>query len=331
MNIKFLKAGSGDGILISHQQNHILIDGGNDPNYLLTEIGKIYDAKEVINLLVITHHDDDHISGILTLLERVIKKDYGENFIREVIFNSPRKVYGNLTENISQSLSYKQAYQAENLILQINPLWDTCTNETAIKTYGNLRLRFLSPVQADLDIYSKTPGSYLTGDFKCDWNSSIKSLIPYITDDSQDKSIANRTTVVILAETTFQRVLLTGDVTPNHLSDILDRLAEEDGTERVRLDHIKLPHHGSYRSLSKLIIEKIDCKSFIISTNSKKHYLPNKRALIKILLYLKRNDEEIEFLFNYEEALNNLDISAQEQKKYRIKLTKNNQPYGVSI
>jgi beta-lactamase superfamily II metal-dependent hydrolase len=331
MVIKFLKAGSGDCILISHQKHNILIDGGNEPDYLLAEIGKIHDAKQHVNLLVITHHDDDHIKGILVFLERVVKKEYGEDFIKEVIFNSPRAIRNKLPEVKSQSLSYKQAYLAENLLLLLKTKWEICTEQTEIKTYGSLRLRFLSPLVADLDIYSKEPGAYLSSDFKCDWNSPIDTLTPYITDDSQDISVANRTSVVILAETDHQRVLLTGDITPDRFLSILEKLTTEASTERVRFDHIKLPHHTSYRSLNKAIIEKLDCKSFIISTNSKKYYLPNKRALIKILLYLKRADEETEFHFNYEEALNNLKITIQEQKKYRIKLTKNNQTYGVSI
>lgn len=331
MVIKFLKAGSGDCILISHQKHNILIDGGNEPDYLLAEIGKIHNARQHIDLLVITHHDDDHINGILVFLERAVKKEYGDDFIKEVIFNSPRVIQGKLPEVKSQSLSYRQAYVAENLLMQLNPKWEICSEQTEVKAYGSLRLRFLSPVTTDLDIYSQAPGAYLSSDFKCDWDSSIDTLVPYITDDSQDISVANRTSVVILAETDQQRVLLTGDVTPDRFNSILEKLATEEATDRVRFDYIKLPHHTSYRSLTKSIIEKLDCKSFIISTNSKKYYLPNKRALIKILLYLKRADEETEFSFNYEDALNNLKITIQEQKKYRIKLTKNNQTYGISI
>ncbi len=44
-----------------------------------------------------------------------------------------------------------------------------------------------------------------------------------------------------------------------------------------------MPHHGSYRNLNKFIVNNINCSQFIISTNSAKYYLPNKRAIIKIL------------------------------------------------
>ena len=48
MKIKFLKAGTGDSIVIKHAQYNIIIDGGNDSSYLLTEISKIKDRNECI-------------------------------------------------------------------------------------------------------------------------------------------------------------------------------------------------------------------------------------------------------------------------------------------
>ena len=63
MDIKFLKAGQGDSILISHNSHNILIDGGNDSYFLLKEIDAIKERKEVLDFVIITHHDDDHIKG----------------------------------------------------------------------------------------------------------------------------------------------------------------------------------------------------------------------------------------------------------------------------
>jgi hypothetical protein len=331
MQIKFLKAGSGDSILISHQTHHILIDGGNEPDYLLAQLTNIYASSQCIDLLVITHHDDDHINGILVFLERVVKREFGDHFIKEVIFNSPRAIHGTLPQINSQLLSYRQAYLAENLLEQINPTWEICNEDTRQKIFKDMTLHFLSPTQEDIDIYSNRPGAYLSSDFKCDWSVPIDDLVPFISDDSKDSGIANKTSVVIIAETPGRRVLLTGDVTPDRLLVILQKLCAKENKDRIKFDYVKLPHHGSYRSLTKSIIEKLDCHNFIISTNSSKYFLPNKRTLIKILLWLKRQDEDINFLFNYEEALLNLNVSPQEQKKYQIKLIKNNQSYGFGI
>ncbi|WP_294229699.1 MBL fold metallo-hydrolase [uncultured Chryseobacterium sp.] len=109
MEIKFLKAGSGDSILIQEGGHNILIDGGNDCKYLLQQVEKIYIKREKIDLLIVTHHDDDHIKGIIDLLSL---EKYHQNFILKVIFNSPRKYLGILPKAYdSRLLSYKQAYE----------------------------------------------------------------------------------------------------------------------------------------------------------------------------------------------------------------------------
>jgi metal-dependent hydrolase (beta-lactamase superfamily II) len=87
MEVKILKAGSGDSILIQHKKTNILIDGGNDSKYLISEIDNIYTNKEIIDLLIITHHDDDHIKGIIDLLNHINENKYNKEseFIKKVI------------------------------------------------------------------------------------------------------------------------------------------------------------------------------------------------------------------------------------------------------
>ncbi|SDQ01216.1 Metal-dependent hydrolase, beta-lactamase superfamily II [Mucilaginibacter sp. OK268] len=331
MDVKVLKAGSGDCILIQHQNHNILIDGGNDSVYLLIQIDEIYKKGQAIDLLIITHHDDDHIKGIIDLLKLVVDGKYGENFIRQAIFNSPRLISGKILPIDDRSLSYKQAHDVEDLLLKIQSKWTKTTNDTKPIVFEDLTLTFLSPISEDLDTYSQQTGAYLSSDFKCDWKSPMAVLERFIDDDSQDISLPNRTSIVILLECEGKRILLPGDTTPGRMEQIINKLAAESEHGRAAFDYVKLPHHASYRSLNKNIVEKIACTKFIISTNSKKHYLPNKRALLKIYKFLKREDEQIEFLFNYEESLNNLEITEAEKKKYRIKLTGNNRNYGIGI
>lgn len=331
MNVKFLKAGSGDCILIQHKGQNILVDGGNDPLYLRNEIATISSNNQHIDVLIITHHDDDHISGIIDLLKSDIAKDC-EGFIKRVIFNSPRKIQEKINIDKNNNLSYKQAFKVEELLHNLKYNWDSVNEDSDSIEIDGTKLRFLSPSTHDLQEYSENKGAYLAGDFKCDWNATMSALEKHIDDASLDKSQSNRTSIVMLLESSGQRILLTGDCTPDRLKIVLDKLIKEQGTgTSLELDYVKLPHHGSYRSLSKEILEKINCSKFIISTNSKKHFLPNKRAILKICNFMKRETDEIEFLFNYEEALNALQITDLERKKHRVKLTPNNRNYGISI
>lgn len=71
LRVDFLDVGQGDAILIrTPTRQNILVDGG--PNdQVLTELGKtlpLWDRK--INLVVATHLDADHITGLVTVLQR---------------------------------------------------------------------------------------------------------------------------------------------------------------------------------------------------------------------------------------------------------------------
>lgn len=331
MEIKFLKAGSGDSILIQHAGHNILVDGGNHSEYLLDQVIEIYKAGQVIDLLVITHHDDDHIKGIIDLLQKVVDGQFGDktNFVKQVVFNSPRVVTDKLN-NAENLLSYKQAYEVEELLIAMNQTWRICTEESEPINFDNLQLTFLSPSKSDVKEYGTKKGAYLSSDYKCDWSTKLDKLEKFVDDKSQDTSLYNRNSVVLDVQCDGKRILLTGDVTPDRLEQILKRMVSENGDQPIKFDYVKLPHHGSYRSLNKSIVESIDCENYIISTNSKRYFLPNKRAILKILKY-SLSDSEKTFLFNYHEAMTNLNITSSELRDYKITLTPNNREYGISI
>lgn len=331
MEIKFLKAGSGDSILIHHKKYNILVDGGNDSQYLLNEINAIYKKNEVIDLLVITHHDDDHIKGIIDLLQLVIKGDYGvpNKFVKKVFFNSPRIVLKKIPPEQNRLLSYRQAHQVEELLLKTNINWEKCTERTSLIQFDDLKLDFLSPSEDTIEKYSNNKGAYLTNDFRCDWNTSMYRLDKILTDKAQDRSLPNASSIVINLECDHKKILLTGDITPKRFETIIDKLVKENKDKPVYFDYIKLPHHGSYQSLNEKILRNINCSNYVISTDSKKNYHPNKRAILKVLKHKEKG--YFNFYFNYEEAMNSLNISLKEMKDYGFNLIANNEDYGISI
>ena len=73
MIIELLPALNGDCILVEYTPGHfILIDGGyvdTYQNYLLPRLKDIASRGGVIDVIVVTHIDGDHISGIIKLLE----------------------------------------------------------------------------------------------------------------------------------------------------------------------------------------------------------------------------------------------------------------------
>jgi len=331
MKIKFLKAGSGDSILVQHKTYNILIDGGNDSKYLIHEIDEIYKKSQVLDLLVITHHDDDHISGVIDLLNHVVENNYDDKgeFVKKVFFNSPRRILNKVSNDEAKYLSYKQAFEVEELLVKTKSEWLICNDKTDSIAFDDMMITILSPSNGDLEKYAHQKGAYLSSDFKCDWNSPLSKLEKYINDDSKDSSIPNRSSIVLKFQADERNVLLTGDITPDRFQVVLNQLYEENKNSPVKFDLIKLPHHGSYRSLTRQIIEKIECSNFVISTNSKKNYHPNKRALLKILKFSTRSKKQrINFIFNYEEAINSIEITKKEMKEFNFSLIPNNEKYG---
>jgi len=78
LSITFLDVGEGDAILIDDSfGNQILIDGGYDSQKLLTKLDKampFHDRR--IELVMLTHPDDDHLNGILSVLGRYQVKNF---------------------------------------------------------------------------------------------------------------------------------------------------------------------------------------------------------------------------------------------------------------
>ena len=73
MNIYMFPSLNGDCILVEYvASRYILIDGGYVDTYkafLLPKLVEIADNGGVIDVLVVTHIDRDHISGIIRMLE----------------------------------------------------------------------------------------------------------------------------------------------------------------------------------------------------------------------------------------------------------------------
>jgi len=72
LHVRFLNVGQGDAILITLPSGgHVLIDGGPSPQTLLSELGRampFWDHQ--VELVTLSHPDQDHLLGLLGLLEK---------------------------------------------------------------------------------------------------------------------------------------------------------------------------------------------------------------------------------------------------------------------
>jgi len=70
MQISFLDVGQGDSIVISHKRLQVLIDGGSEGKVLRERLGQVTSyGDRVVEVILPTHPDADHIGGFSGLLD----------------------------------------------------------------------------------------------------------------------------------------------------------------------------------------------------------------------------------------------------------------------
>ncbi len=72
LHVYFLDVGQGDAILVTAPDGRqILVDGGPSPTALLSELGDLLPFWDRdLDLVVLTHPDGDHVTGLIPLLDR---------------------------------------------------------------------------------------------------------------------------------------------------------------------------------------------------------------------------------------------------------------------
>lgn len=313
MVIEFLPAGTGDCIWISHNKKNVVIDGGKSAAAIKTRYDQM-PADENIDLLVVTHIDSDHIAGVIALVDKMRK--HGEmKRLKQIWFNFPKK-------EESDEYSVNEGNTLSTSLCQIEGLcWNNNTSQLIgdIVTIGEIRLHVLAPDHDVADEYKPKAPDEL-GVENAYWNVELKTLVENVDDDDLDEGAPNSQSIVILVECGDKRALLPGDCTPKELYKALQSYNSIKGMP-LKLDLMKLPHHGSLRNVTKDVLSEIECSDFVISTNvNEKYCFPNKWTIAKLICYRHNAEEKINVYFNYQEALDVLRITEEEQLKYNIQL-----------
>jgi beta-lactamase superfamily II metal-dependent hydrolase len=325
MELKVIKAGNGDSLLlkfedINNTTRNILIDGGNKKydydRYLKNEILELKRLEENIDLLIITHNDQDHIKGIEYLLE---DSDIDKNIIKSIWFNYYKnKTFSNVSDP-NYDVSTGEATKVQNLINKhkIPSYNKTIDTKKSINFFGS-KITLLSPSIEILAKYKDKVSADISGS-SVDYGFTISELIkgnPNIhkgINENLDNTFSNATSIAFLFEHNDKSLLLLGDALPEIIENNLKLILSERNLETIKIDLIKLSHHGSSRSSSISLLNLIDCNKFIISTNGKKANLPNKLLISKILFR------------------NLLNFSEEEKKDYGFETLAENYKNGYSI
>jgi beta-lactamase superfamily II metal-dependent hydrolase len=339
--LKVLKALHGDAMRIrfygsDKSYHNIFIDGGLRATYNHTikkEVLNLIEDGEIIDLFVITHIDEDHISGVLKFI-----RDFQEkNLVNEYWFNfSQYKIY--LPSNDTK-ISVSQGIELRDHLIKINKLPDeSITNNKEQIDFFGAKISILSPEERTLnkfeqELSKKIPrmDSHLIAAKSNDYSKTVEELAQI--DFQEDTSITNRSSISFLFEHNKTRLLLLADAFPSTIVNSLSKLGYS-CQNKLQVDYTKISHHGSKFSTNNELVQMLDCSNYIISANGKnRHYFPNKQALARIINNSSKGfGKEIKLFFNYDKDTIPTIFSDDEIDQYNIKcIYAERKSNGISI
>lgn len=312
----------GDCLLISwgspEKLWHMLIDLGRGQTY--KKIRPDLQAMGVLELLVISHIDADHIAGTIPM----IREEEAPFLPKRVWYNARPQLIAARDRNAQiEPFGARQGEKLARGIVHFNWPWnqefaseivstDSEEAKAAIFLDGGLTLRLLSP--NDKGLIALLP----------QWDDELRraKVRPFDPDEdedplapqfeafgttvnvkklaeeaySADTTEANGSAIAFVAEFEGKRILLAADAHSEVLEETIKPLAESEGG-RYRVDLWKVSHHGSKANTSTSIPELITCSRFAFSTNGDRHSHPDTQTVARLLKAFEETDKAL--YFNY--------------------------------
>jgi hypothetical protein len=341
--LEALRARHGDCLLLHHGDPHepqlIVIDGGPTGVYgdaLRPRLNELWERGEAddplrIQLLMVSHIDDDHIRGVLELSERLMEqRGTSQPFdIGTLWLNAFDDIVGNDADELATSVAELPARVAEAApgagmwkgdaqavaasVPQGRKLRDkanglgwarnagfekfviAAAQGGAKTTLGELELTIVAPQLPQLQA------------LQADWREKLERLRAAEAEEREavaqdiDSSVYNLSSIVCLARLGGNRMLLTGDALGRNVVEGLRAAGELDGNGQIEVDILKLPHHGSDRNVDDTFFHTIRAKHYVVSGDGKYH---NPEPSTFQLISTSRADDEFEVHLTYRNAKN---------------------------
>lgn len=307
ISIDMLSVGNADAVIVwlkdDNNANYVLlIDGGNknDGEKVINHLEKYIlgpkaSGKNAPDLIVSTHHDKDHIGGLIEVV-----KHYGSS-IGEVWVNNPADhinsaMYNQIKESFRRRSNQKQFQVILESLTNLDDFISTVDNYNiprfdalSGRNKHNGVILVLGPSEPFYN--SLLPGmdgleNFVTSEANWAYNSiygsasinesAEKSSPCPIVDEENRTSATNNSSVILQISARDQnKYLFTGDAGVSAFEDVQTRFSIEN------IYWLDVPHHGARRNLSSNLIETMLPKiCFVSAVGSNKH---PRRALVNCL------------------------------------------------
>lgn len=281
LRIHFLPVGAGDCMLLQFNDArfNILIDAGpkgaKPKNERLCQTLLELVPGGVIDLAIVTHHDDDHIGGFFYLLSEASGLT-----IKDMIFNSTLVVDKLIKGEALSDISPRQARQLSAARPTFNQRV-VCAGHR-VKVFNDLvELIFLSPCESEVLKYGVSTAVELTPPV----NISVRRPFrPYAQLQGEpdtfieDKSKPNLLSLAFEVRFNGQAWLFLGDAWPSRVHSALDHLYP-DSIPQYEL--VKVSHHGSNGNTTAELIGRLSCSRYVFLADGRQH--PHEEVFRRII------------------------------------------------
>lgn len=308
--MSMLPAGDGDCLVLTWGEpgalRHAVVDGGRTSTYdaLRPLLVGMVEAREPLELLVLTHVDADHIEGALKYVE-----DPDPPIApARVWYNSFDALGGLGARSIAQGDRYAAAIKRLNWPLNDRFGDGLVSVGTAPAHAGvhSLKVTVLGPDGNGIEAMRAKWADWRadhdpvklarTGRLSRDPMPSPLEVEDLARPGKTDTELPNGSSIALLVEHGGRRVLLGGDAHPDTLVRSISPLAKAAGG-RLPVDLFKVSHHGSRGNLTRDLVELLDCRRFAFSTDGTRHGHSDPEAIARILAFAPPGRREL--LFNY--------------------------------
>lgn len=338
--IRMLPAGYGDCLWIEYgsakKPNRLLIDAGTLPAYkdlrkrIENDLGQ---QEREFELFIVSHIDTDHIDAAVRLLNSPsLKLKLGQiwfngwNQLVDKDMLGPQQGEYLSALIAQQGASHNTSFKKRAVMIPASGRLPVCVLP------GGMKLTILSPGAVQLlalrSEWKKTMGT-AAGDAK----AALKKLaaqkkykdvlggkriddVEALADSKTktDESPPNGSSIAVLAEYGGKRCLFAADAHPDIIESSVDRILKASGSDRLKLDALKVAHHGSKYNNTASLLKKINCRKYLVSTNGKIFHHPDPEGIARIIKYGGPNPE---IHFNYDTDLTRRWDDSALKRKYR--------------
>ena len=286
----------------------VVIDGGPSRVYqpfLKPRLDALRAARKLpesaplpIDLLMISHIDDDHLAGVLELTGELVDAQRARsptpykvrrlwhNTFDDIVGNDPAHLLAAVTAHfgpaaltgspnveglnpdaalvlasVPQGLRLRD--DAVALKLAVNPEFDaglvmSAKSARPVDVGKGLTFRVVGPMKPELRDLQKVHDAFLK-----EHAGKPKTPLASFT----DSSVPNLSSIVVLAECGGKRMLLTGDARGDKILAGLELAGIVKPKGTVHLDVLKMPHHGSDRNMERSFLERVTADHYVFSGN----------------------------------------------------------------